>query len=60
MLPDDLRWQIDGYARLSSARDVLEVLLQGRWAPTPALVGAVADLVESAERRFGWAEQVAA
>lgn len=53
-------YELDGLLRLSSARDVLDVLLQGHWTAEPALVGAVADLLSSARLRFVWAEMLAA
>lgn len=58
--PEYFAFQVDGLLRLSSARDVLDVVLQGHWTAEPALVGAVADLVSSAERRFAWAEMLEA
>lgn len=54
-IPEHFAYQLDGLTRLAVARDVLEVVLAGHWTATPEVVGAVADLVASAERRFAWA-----
>lgn len=59
-MPEQFAYQLDGLARLVAARDVLDVVVAGHWTTTPALVGAVVDLVASAERRFLWAEALAA
>jgi hypothetical protein len=58
--PERFVLQLDGLDRLASARDILDAVLAGHWPASSALVGAVADLVSSAEQRFAWAEALAA
>lgn len=58
--PEHFAYELDGLARLVAARDVLDALVVGHWTTSPALVGAVVDLVASAEQRFRWAEALAA
>lgn len=57
-LADHFALRIDGLARLVAARDVLDVIAGGHWQASPAIIGAVVDLLVGAELRFRLAEAV--
>lgn len=50
MVPESTRLEYEAIIRLAAARDNLDLVLTGRWAPDPVLVGAIARLVGVAGR----------
>lgn len=48
------RWELDSLSRIASARDVADAIVCGHLSADPELVGALAQLVESAAQRLRW------